>query len=342
MSTVEEKRESLNKYIKNIFIYYYMVKIAFWDNGLGERGTSVALYDYAHYNEVLLGNESIILYNNTHYSNKADAIKKFTDRFNVISVNNWSKVDTILSQEKCDIIYIIKAGDYDGQLSKVCKNVVHCVFNCNSPHGQVYASIAPWVNNNNGKYPYVPHIINLPNHTENFRKELNIPDNSCVFGRYGGYKQFDIPFVQKTVYAIAKANPHIYFLFMNTELFCNSLPNIIHLPMIIDLNIKTKFINTCDAMIWGRSDGEVYSLSQGEFSSKNKPILCTNIGYKGHVYKLGDKAIWYTNETDLSHIILSFDKDKMCKKDWNAYTDSTPEKVMKIFNDVFIQPCLTL
>jgi hypothetical protein len=40
-----------------------MVKIAFWDNGLGERGTTVALYDYAHFNEVLLGNKSIILYN---------------------------------------------------------------------------------------------------------------------------------------------------------------------------------------------------------------------------------------------------------------------------------------
>ena len=29
------------------------VKIAFWDNSLSERGTTVALYDYAYYNKKL-------------------------------------------------------------------------------------------------------------------------------------------------------------------------------------------------------------------------------------------------------------------------------------------------
>jgi len=317
-----------------------MVKIAFWDNGLGERGTSVSLYDYAHFNEHILGNESIILYNKTHYSNNEEVIKKFESRFKVFSVNNWSSVDNILLSEKCDIIYIIKAGDYDNQLSRVCKNVVHCVFNCNYKHGDVYASIAPWVNNNNGKYPYVPHIINLPNHDENYKKELNIPDDAIVFGRHGGYKQFDISFVQKIVYKIALENKKIYFFFINTNKFCESLPNIIHLPAIIDLHNKTKFINTCDAMIWGRSDGEVYSLSQGEFCIKNKPIICMNIGYNGHVHKLKDKALWYTNYKELYNIILSFDKTEISKKDWNAYSDSTPEIVMNIFNEVFIKPCL--
>jgi hypothetical protein len=328
----------INFNIKGLFtITIIMVKIAFWDNGLGERGTSVALYDYAHFNEVILKNESIILYNSTHYSNKPECIKKFTDRFKVFSLDNWSKVDNILLKEKCDIIYIIKAGDWDGQLSKVCKNVVHCVFNCSYPHGQVYASIAPWVDNNNGKYPHVPHIINLPNHNEDFRTELNIPNHAIVLGRHGGYKQFDIPFVQKTVYDIAVENKNIYFLFMNTEVFCKPLPNIIHLPMIIDLNEKTKFINTCDAMIWGRSDGETFGLSIAEFSCKNKPIICTNVGYKGHVYKLGDNALWYTNENDLKNISISFDKTESSKKDWSAYKDSTPEAVMKIFDDVFIK-----
>jgi hypothetical protein len=314
-----------------------MVKIAFWDNGLTDRGTTVSLYDYAHYNELLLGNESIILYNSTHYGNSVCAIKKFKDRFKVFSVDQWAKVDTILLAEKCDMIYIIKAGDWDGQVSKVCKSVIHCVFNCNSPHGNVYAAIAPWVNNNNGKYPYVPHMINLPNHNEDYKSELNIPADAIVFGRHGGFKQFDIPFVQKTVYDIALTNKNIYFLFANTQVFCEPLPNVIHLPLITNLDEKTKFINTCDAMLWGRSDGEVYSLSQGEFSTKNKPIICKNIGYNGHVYKLKEKALWYNDSTDLTSIILSFNKDEIQKKDWNAYDDSTPEIVMKKFKEVFIQ-----
>ena len=40
-----------------------MVKIAFWDNCLNERGTTLAIYDYAYYNKKILGNESIIMYN---------------------------------------------------------------------------------------------------------------------------------------------------------------------------------------------------------------------------------------------------------------------------------------
>ena len=34
------------------------MKIAFFENFLNVRGTTVALFDYAHYNEVLLGNQS--------------------------------------------------------------------------------------------------------------------------------------------------------------------------------------------------------------------------------------------------------------------------------------------
>ena len=42
-----------------------MVKIAFHDNQLGERGTTVAVFDYAYYNKHILGNESIIMYDGT-------------------------------------------------------------------------------------------------------------------------------------------------------------------------------------------------------------------------------------------------------------------------------------
>ena len=42
-----------------LIVNYYMVKIAFHDNQLCERGTTVSLYDYAYYNKHYLGNESI-------------------------------------------------------------------------------------------------------------------------------------------------------------------------------------------------------------------------------------------------------------------------------------------
>lgn len=309
--------------------------ICFWDNQLCERGTTIALFDYAYYNQTLLNNKSIIMYDTRSHNNVHTVVNKFKQYFDVIGVNDFSQVDKILLEKGVDIFYIIKSGEYDGKISKVVKTVVHCVFNCCNPHGDVYSSIAPWVKNNGGKYPFVPHMINLPESNENMRNELEIPDGAVVFGRHGGYDQFDIKYVHQIVYNVAKSYPNIYFIFVNTKPFCQKLQNIIHLDKIIDLESKVKFINTCDAMLWARSDGEVFSLSQGEFSSKNKPIVCTYSGYYGHIHLLGQKAIWYKENT-LEQILTSFDPKIESQKDWNAYKEYTPENVMQTFKKVFI------
>ena len=237
-------------------------------------------------------------------------------------------------------IYIIKWGKLDTRISKVAKNCIHCVFDCSHPHGDIYASISPWVEGNDGKFPVVPHMINLPKHNRNMRQKLNIPLGATVFGGYGGRINFSIKFVQKVVYNMAKKYSHIYFLFANFNKFCADLPNIIHLPMITDLEEKVEFINTIDANLWARQDGEVMSLSMGEFSTLNKPIIAMKIGYRGHVQLLGDKAIWYSNENDLTEILLNFNPEIERKKDWNAYKDYTPEKVMDIFQKEFLSESL--
>ena len=48
-----------------------MKKILFYDNNLTLRGTSVALYNYADYNEKILGNKSIIMAKPDDILNKA-------------------------------------------------------------------------------------------------------------------------------------------------------------------------------------------------------------------------------------------------------------------------------
>jgi hypothetical protein len=311
------------------------MKIAFWDNSLNIRGTTVAMYDYAYYNRTLLGNESIIIYNVTQPPNDQNVINKFKKEFKVFGVDDFNKVDDILIQEKCDLLYVIEWGNDMLRTSKVCKIVIHCVFGCDKPHGDVYASIGPWVDGNNGKYPYVPHMVNLPNNTDNLRAQLNIPESATVFGRHGGDGEFNIEYAQRIVYDVALNNPNIYFLFVNTRLFCMPLPNIIHLNAITDLETKVAFINTCDAMLWARNTGETFGLAMGEFSIKNKPIFCTKMGQLAHTHILGDKAFWY-NEDTLKQMILDFNKDEESKKDWNCYKEYTPENVMKKFKEVFI------
>jgi glycosyltransferase involved in cell wall biosynthesis len=174
------------------------------------------------------------------------------------------------------------------------------------------------------------------------RNELNIPVNATVFGRHGGKEQFNIPFVHEVVYDIAKENPNIYFLFVNTDKFCKDLPNIIYLDAIVDLNLKRKFINTCDAMIWARTDGETFGLAIAEFSICNKPVIATNLcDSKEHVNILKNKGLWYNNREnliDMINMLTTMDKKVLKEKNWNAYSEYTPEKVMKIFHKVAIEP----
>ena len=308
------------------------MNIAFWDNCLCERGTTTALYDYAHFNETILGNKSFIFYEDSSRFNNRNVINKFINRFTVHGVRQFQEVDTYLKNYNISHIYIIKSGERNNQLSKVAKNCIHAVFNCD-PHGDIYASISPQVNGNNGKYPVVPHMINIPSHDRNLRQEYNIPKDVIVFGGYGGNTSFSIPFVHSVVYQIAKENSNIFFLFANFNRFCASLPNIIHVDPIIDLEKKVEFINTCDAMLHARIDGETFGIAVGEFSTRNKPVITTYSGDCAHIKILKDKGIIYKDAEDLTHILTKF---KVTEADWNAYRNYTPEKVMNVFKDIFL------
>lgn len=316
-----------------------MVNIGFWSNQLCERGTEIALYDYAYYNEKILNNKSYIFYEKNNINNNTDVINKFSKYFTTIGVNYFCEIDDYLLKNNINIILIIKTGHNDNKVSKIAKNVILCIFNCNEEHGDAYIVISDFLlKKYNKQYNILPHIVYLPNHQEDMRIELKIPQNALVYGRHGGYEQFDIKYVQECVYNVALNNPNIYFIFVNTKIFCNKLENIIFLNKIIDLNDKRKFINTCDAMLWGRSDGETFGLSIAEFSICNKPVLATKIGDLAHVDLLNNKGIWYSNKENLEYLLVNIDRNKIKNNDWNAYKNYTPEKVMKIFSQLAIEP----
>jgi len=325
-----------------------MKTVAFFVRHFTERGTEVSLYNYAKYNEEILGNKSIIIYfsNETkaklHWPTTDTTLKKFSDRFESIEINNIYNINAVISSYNISIFYtqthgMIEENVYqfsNRELWGKCKTIKHCVFDVHGRESDYYCSISNFLantNKNGDKIPVLPYIVTLPSSTEHLRSNLNIPEDATVFGGYGGQYSFDIKYVHSVIYNIASNNPNIYFLFANFEKFCPSHPNIIHLPSIIEATEKTKFINTCDAMLWARSGGETFGLAIGEFSINNKPVIATKVGEFAHVELLGDKAIWYSNEKDLYNILTTFKKEEASKKDWNAYRDYSPEKVMTIF-----------
>lgn len=347
------------------------MKVAFFSPKLNERGTSVAQYDYAHFNEVLLNNESVFI---TNEPDDSPALSPFKARFRILRYRDIDDVNQLIQKEAIDVCYMLCSGKRTAAphpLPSGCKQIVHCVFRTDTPFGDVYACISDVINKRfKTTCPIVPHIVHLPNHNNNLRKELGIPENAIVFGRHGGNETFNIQFVHEVIERVVKEHDNIYFLFMNTHCFLKKMrhhPQVIHLPVSYDLDHKVAFINSCDAMLHARTRGESFGLAIGEFSIRNKPVLTwqipRGIAYvqyylfqsclaplipgkqrlpkrmdEAHLNMLGDKALIYHNKQTLYRLLTTFDPVKARSQNWDTYSvHYSPQAVMQLFQKHFLQ-----
>lgn len=311
-----------------------MKTIVFHSNQLGVRGTEVAMYDHAEANESVLGNKSYIA---SRRNSDLFALKKFEDRFEVFLYDTVEELEDFCASIGAYGIYLCRSGERDFLLKSV-KNLVYTVFNVNEPHGDKYIYISKWLAEiNNKPDDYIPYIVTLPEVSGDLREELNIPKDAFVWGRHGGSNQFDIPIVRLTVYKFAVDNPDTYFLFMNTDKFCPSVPNIIHLPPNYDLSHKVKFINACDAMIHGRAMGESFGLAVSEFLFMDKPVVAWTGGHdQNHRVMLEHTGLMYSNEEDLKQLLSkeTFDYEPGYFK--KIVEEFSPANVMRRFDEKFL------
>ncbi len=330
-----------------------MIRIGFHVSMMCIRGTSTANYDYANYNEKILGNVSIIIIPRSSLSkNDAMASVKFIERFRVIiyddeenSENYKEKrlknLEKILDMEGIEVLYHLKYGKNEGLLPKGVKNAIHCVFDMSEPHGNVYAGVSRELAAKFSHTLFVPHMIGLePSDTENWRQELNIPESSVVFGRHGGPDTFNLPFAYQVIWDIVNEKDNtIHFLFMNTPLNFSS-KFIHHVPKGISNKHKNKFISTCDAHLELGTLGHSFGLSIGEFSVHNKPIICykptdNSLWNTAHLAILGEKALYVNDYVSLYKVLKGFPKN--VKGDFNCYKNYSPEIVMRKFEQIFLK-----
>ena len=328
------------------------MKVAFYSPHMSLRGTEVALYDYAHYNETLLQNESVIISHANDKRNHETVIKKFEERFgkDVHFLHGpsddfgWQSdivvplLDEVLERENCDVVYMQKGGKNDGVVSAVKPSFILACGNHCEPHGARYAYVSHWLSklNSNGTVPVVPAMIDLYDTDEDLREELGIPEDAYVFGRTGGEDTWNLPFASEVVNFIVEKSGRddIYFLFQNTPQFHPGHKNIIHIKNTADMEFKTKFINACDAMLHARHEGESFGSTCGEFSSRNKRVITWHQSReRSHIEILGDKGLYYNTPQELFDILINFKKEP--EKDWNCYKEYNPRSVMAQFADVF-------
>lgn len=317
------------------------MNIGFLSNQIGLRGTEVAMFDYAKYNEELLGNKSTIV----TFGNELNpsAMSKFTSRFKKVNVilNSVYELNKFVDSNKVDVLYKICFGNPE-YIPTNCKTVIHAVFNTFNPFGDVYSYVSEYIRDKSvplslrNRYDFVPHMISLSDTNENLREELNIPNEAIIFGYHGGRDSFNLDFVKKTIVEICSNRKDIYFLFMNIDKFYED-KQIRYLDGTSDMGRKTKFINSCNAMLHARSIGETFGVSCGEFSVRNKPVIAFKyVNDCHHIDVLKNSIVLYDGEESLRRILTRyhdwFDKNK----DYRQYSKFSPEKVMEKFQKVYL------
>ncbi len=305
------------------------------------RGVANSTYQYAIHNKLLLKNKSIIFYDKNNQRNNNQVIKKFKKKFVLIGVNNLEEIDSYKFKLGLDYLYIQKSGQNDAWQSNNIKTIVHSVYpqKLKEVHGDKYAFISEWMSYefSNNKIPYVPYIVKLEKNKDNLRQKLKIKKYQTVFGCHGGHSSFDLKFVKDTLIDIVKKRKNLTFLFLNIEKFYDH-PRIVFLKGSSDENYKRKFLNTCDAMLHGRSLGESFGLSCAEFAYLKKKIISYKFNrHRSHLYHLTNKNyLEYSNRGNLFNILSNFDKNEQIKNKRSKYSNYDAKTVMKKFKESFL------
>lgn len=330
------------------------MKILFHAEQLNYRGTTNSILEYAHYNQEILGNESVIVYSQEQpegldVGSVPEVIDDVKSKFKTLTYRNNDHLNVIATDY--DLFYSQRAGEKIDSHTKrenavitSTKMAVHCVFQWYDPHGDVYAYISEWMSHNVAKrynapvMPWVPYVVNLPEPDYDTRAHLGIGRDKFVIGRFGGYNTFDLPFAHNVVKRIAQERDDIVFLFANTLPFCD-LPNVIFMGPFFGQQQKSNYINACDAFVHARWLGESFGLAIAESLFFNKPVLACDFGFdRNHVetlkpfdllYKENDEEDMYRKILDLRYKV-GIDYRKLAVDQYN------PKNVMQKFKSVFM------
>jgi len=322
------------------------MRLAFHSNQLSERGAEVALKAYAHYSEVLLGHRSVVAYPRHSPGNVEAVVDAFRERFDLIPYDNFADLDEQLKIHGVDALYVIKGGEIDRCISRVVPTMVHAVF-AQSPferHGTAYAFVSEWLSRTCAfsLIPAVPHIVEPPPCGDDLRLELEIPGDAVVFGSYGGSRSFDVDFVRLfAVPEVLAQRENTYFIFMNQPQFLDH-SRAIFLPRSIDSMRKSRFVNTANAMLHARRQGESFGMACAEFSRASKQIFSyRDSPDRHHHLVLKDSIKLYRSADELIFQLVAFADGYLGRQvGLDAYLARyTPEAVMEQFDRHLLHPC---
>jgi len=316
------------------------MNLAFHSNSMSLRGSENALWDYANFNETILGNHSLICHPAELENGGNPTFAKWKGRFPLVPYRSKTELSSKLKEKGVNILYQIKPGPYDGFVVPGVKNCIHSMFLSDEFHGDAFAYVSRWCSKvmTGREESFVPHFVPKLTSNENIREDLGIPIEAKVFGRHGGWDTFNIPFVWQVVTEHALKFPQDHFFFLNTRPIrgTEKLSNVHYLRATIDPVEKAKFLATCDAMLHARWHGETFGLAVGEFAVLGKPVITYGGSReKAHLEMLGKQALLYRNVGELAGILREFRPHKTHGSEYEIFAD--PKVVMELFQKKFLE-----
>lgn len=316
------------------------MKVAFHSHGLTMRGSEVALLDYALQNVAVLGNRSYLVIRERPGLEDHPVFRLWRAKLPCLKYRNPAELTTILRDEGIQVFYQIKPGTDDGLVVPGVRNCIHAMFAATEFHGDVYAYVSGWLSRvmTGRNDRFVPHLVPRATGSGNLRMRLGIPPGAKVFGRHGAADTFNLPFVHQAVWRHAREHPEDHFCFLNTDPFLpgnTKLRNVHFLPGTENLEEKTAFLNTCDAMLHARLHGETFGLAVGEFAVLGKPVITfAGSRERAHLEMLGQAARTYRDAGELASILQSPMSESGVQTGYHPFAD--PRHVMEIFQKVFL------
>jgi len=289
---------------------------------------------------------SLFLLENSNISHDASALESLQKEFPILTYHRDSLIadlTAIYKTREVKIFYYVTQG-YNDPLSLLFRSTtlpfaVHVTGVSNDQWGSRYAYVSEWMANHcsKGVVPFVPHIVELPDSSESFRNQLNIPVEDVVVGRIGGNYSWNIHFVNQIITDAVMMREDLQFILFNVPFYHQYFkhPRIKIFGMFpFDLTLKRKLINTCDAMIHARSEGESFGFAPAEFSICNKPIITyRHSTEQAHLHMLGKYAVTYDSPETLLSIFLTIGHGQ--RVNWNRYSAFNSRDVIEKFCAVF-------
>jgi hypothetical protein len=316
------------------------MNVAFHSNSMSLRGSENALWDYANFNETILGNHSLICHPGKLENVENPTYAKWKARFPLVPYRTKIDLSSKLKERGADILYQIKPGPYDGFVISGVKNCIHSMFLSDEFHGDCFAYVSRWASRvmTGRDKSFVPHFVSKFESNLDLRHSLGISTKAKVFGRHGGWDTFNIPYARKAVVQHAQQNPEDHFLFLNTEPIrgAENLTNIHYLAATVDPEEKARFLATCDAMLHARLHGETFGLAVGEFAVLGKPVITfSESRERAHLEMLGNQALLYRHAGELAEVLREFHPHKTRGTQYEIFAD--PKVVMEFFRKKYLE-----